>query len=572
MIKIENQLYVLKQDLDDILLTNLTNDNLPFALDFQSKNNLDYYKEISLSSVPTLFTIVLNTKKDGRYRIRIGETVAYFSQYKNVRNETVKAVRRALCDCGCTDCSRCEDKEGNIAKRNQALYALLNGYTNLVKPFSFISPQPYNNSLFNFYQDIFNRNNLKIECSIANQLLETQITGNPSTNQILTNYNTAVFYLGLYFYYKYTITTSYSNLIERETQLKYLEKVFNYNTIQNCISKLGICIKEYEAVYEEVEPPTPTPTPEPEPEPEPVIRPFVIGINPFNTTFTGEEGQMLTCVTVNIGEGVSVVSYVWELLSFPSAGELTVIDNGVGLPNQALLDLVSAEGGYNIKVTATNNMGQIAIANSTLIYEKRVPVTVFTIDAGVDQVKYVTSFTNVNASIVSLGGGTSVVSYLWELFDTDDLDAPMPTIVSPSGPSTAITVLESVVTYTFKVTAINNIGQTAVDYVDVFIYPTSEPTVFTVVAFEDKVVEDNTTTLKSYTQGGLIGEDGDTFSWVLLSSTPDASGNPPIIQVSTAQNTSVSNLLNGTEYIFEVTATSNMSTISTSQMVVTVIF
>lgn len=571
MIKIENAVFVVIQDLNDIVLKNLTNDYLPFALDFQNKNNPDFYEEVFIETVLPLGFVTLPITKEGRYRIRIGTAVVYFSKYFTLTKEVVKGVRRALCDCGCTDCSRCEDKEGNIAKRNQSLYALLNGYTNLIKPFSSALPERYNKVLFNFYQTIFTRHNISIQCTIAKQILETQISGNPSTNQELTNYNTAVFYLGVYFYYKYSIINAYPDLIERETQLRYLDQLFNYNIIQNCISKLGICIKEYEEIYIEII--NEVVDVIPDPEPEPVLRPFIVSIIPYNTIIQSVgELLTLTCITDAIGEGTSIVNYTWEIIS-NSEGEESeaLIYNSLEEVNQAILEGGAENGIYGIKVTATNDFGQIAIANTLITYQREIKPSTFAINAGEDKVLYPTGFTNLDSTILGLGGGIEVISYLWELVSTvPPTEVFLPVITNPTNPDTALTGLDALTTYTYKVTAINNIGEIAFDSLTIFVYPYEKGLEYDLFVNPDRTITTSFTYLKSYTE---VPEDQEIVSrlWRVASSIPDVGIDLPIIENPTSEVSKVTNLKPDTIYTFDITVENNLLEGKTKTLTITVL-
>lgn len=574
MIKIKKITFILIQDLEDVYLRNLTSDYLPFALDIQKENNPDYYEAVETGTINPLALYRVPTTLQGKYRVRIGEEVIYFSLVNLIRDEVIKSVRRALCDCGCTDCSRCEDKEGKTAKRNQSLYTLLNSYINLVKPFSTELPARYNNLLFNFYQTIFNKNNLRLQCDVANQVLQTKITGLPYTNPDLTNYNTAVYYLGLYFYYKYSFTSGYELSTTQAKQLKHVDEVFNFKSISKCVAKLGICLKEYEAIYVQIVAETPDDIPTPEP--EPVYRKFVVGITPLNPVYTenDSEGLELTCNTIALGEGTTVDTYIWEI-TFSSDGEASgaTVFNSVTELNKAILDGTASVGEYGIKVTAFNDASQLATAFTTVTYVKDDTPKRFVISAGEDQVNYVTNFTNVNSSVVSLGGGTSVISYLWELISMfPAIDSIAPIIVSPLEPATAINNVDVLTTFTYRVTAVNNIGETATDDMTILHYPEDRKLEFTVGITGEDIVNSDPTFLKGYTTGEEEGEEIISVLWRYMRSVPEIlTDDHPVISNNSNLITTVSNLKAGVANKFRLQAETNLGNTSFEEKTITYI-
>lgn len=571
MITLENVTFKIIQDLDTIYLENLTDVPLPFIVSYQYKNNPDLYEQLQSWSIPALSRFPLTISKEGYYKIVTNEVVSYFSMFNTIRNEVIKAIRRAICDCGCTDCSRCEDKEGKLAKRNQALSVLLTGYTNLVKPFANTVQQKYNIVLFNFYQTIFNNNNIDIQCKIANQVLQTQITGNTAINQEQYNYNIAVYYLGLYFYYKYSIISAYPIASELKVQMEYLDKVFDYKRIESCIRKLGICINSYEAIYLVVSEETPIIPPDPEP------TNFIVSVIPLNPIYNEplSSGLILTCISDDIGGGVTVVSYVWTIESNTEGpSSLVTITNSIGIVNEALLDNMSNSGEYLIKVTATNDIGQVATTTTLIKVNEKVEPVLFSIDAGEDQILNVTSFTNISSSTVSLGGGSSVVSYEWVLLSTDsEVDISSPNILSPNESATSITVLEALVTYVFQVTAVNDISEIATDTVTVFIYPNPPSETFVVFVREDTEIEDDTINLYGYVSGGIDGPSTelDTILWTLDSMNPSIGTPLPTIVTPNNLITQVTGLQAGVEYMFTLEVTTTANETSSATQVITVI-
>lgn len=192
-------------------------------------------------------TITLPLNKDGRYRLDLVDinppnNSIYFKHSLGKRNLIIKGLRKAICKhCRCKDdCDGCMTKEAKMCLTNQSLFNLVQQYLYINKDFSLsgfpiVSPKTYN-----YYTKYFNDNYDYLNHELSKQCLNNILSGSSSVNQDLFAIYLGVYYIGWYLEAKAEIDG-----LDKES-LDYLDKVYNYKELSDCIKKLGIDMNELE--------------------------------------------------------------------------------------------------------------------------------------------------------------------------------------------------------------------------------------------------------------------------------------------------------------------------------------
>jgi hypothetical protein len=337
-------------------LTNKTDENLIYKL-YLKKEDTDLL--IKEETIETLVTRELPVTKDGKYYIiitnyigRENETITniYFTHYLNLLKQIIPLVKEAICcSCGCNDdCKGCMPKEAVACLRNQSIFNLIQSYQYLIKPFSSIAPQQLNPYIFNFYQTVFDNNYLYLLCESAEQILDSQITGNPKTNKELFEYFISIFYMG---FYLYDVNASSIDLIDDEEiaeDLIFINKLYDYKKLKSCVSEHLNNINELEDIFTDVINGI-----------DPILNPFIIDSpNVIDISYPNVNSAMNADV-VSLGEGTSVVSVIWELIS---SEPLSVLNPILATPFELSTNIQIQEVNvlYTYRITAVNNVGQVS--------------------------------------------------------------------------------------------------------------------------------------------------------------------------------------------------------------------
>ena len=238
MTSIDNGLFTFKRIKDTFVLVNKTNSILSYTLTIGKCNDIDEVLEDS--TVLENETIILNITKDGYYKLNIEGTVVYFSNWKGLRTALIPLIKQALCvDCGCSSIS-CLPKEAIDCLKNQSLFNFIQTYKHLIKPYSISTPVLTNPVIFNFIERVIQDNLCSFRSRLCNQLFETTITGQTTTDRELFNYHIAITYLALYNEDIQAIDGTVLSDVEVTVELIYLKKVYQFSCIEKCINKLGL--------------------------------------------------------------------------------------------------------------------------------------------------------------------------------------------------------------------------------------------------------------------------------------------------------------------------------------------
>lgn len=172
-------------------------------------------------------------------------THVYFSTYSYLRNQFITLLSNILCcDCGCTglDNTTFISKDCKNAIELKDIYKYIISYIYLLKPLETSPNLNTNPFLLGSIENLFYLNKCSINDEICKQYFNNCLEG-LSTDIKLNQYQLALIYLSIYFYEKSLID------IEDSTELLYLNNIFKYNKISNCIKKLQINISIIEVQY-----------------------------------------------------------------------------------------------------------------------------------------------------------------------------------------------------------------------------------------------------------------------------------------------------------------------------------
>lgn len=259
-----------------------------------------------------------------------------------------------------------------------------------------------------------------------------------------------------------------------------------------------------------------------------------------------------------VGNGVdpdgTIASYLWTKLSGPSGGNIT----SASTASTGITAL--QQGTYAYGLTVTDNRGATATSYVQIVVNPAAPPVNQAPTANAGEDKNVTLPTDITSFA---GGGTDadgvIVSYAW----TKVIGPTGGTIVSPSSATTAISSLHEG-TYSYKLTVVDNNGDSASDYVQIIVNaapPNAPPLVFagndtTIVLPANNV---NLNGIASDTDGVVT-----SYEWRQLSGPSNATITP-----SNAATTNISSLVQGV-YIFQFKATDNHGDTATDALQVTV--
>ncbi len=180
---------------------------------------------------------------DGRYKLTITgyPNSVFFTHSINKRNILIGLIKKGICPCKCkTPCTDCITQEMKECLRSQSLTTFINNYIYINKDFSITGFLPSGNLTTDFYKKVYNDLYFYLNTELCKQLLVTGLNGELKQNQHLYNYQIAIYYLGLYFEAKLEIDS-----LDTES-LIYLDTVYDYKKIIECIKKLGICVEDME--------------------------------------------------------------------------------------------------------------------------------------------------------------------------------------------------------------------------------------------------------------------------------------------------------------------------------------
>lgn len=229
-------LYNLNSDINSNQVLNYTLFNI------KCDNNIE---QLSTGILLPNNNVSLSLIKDGFYKIIINDIhTIYFNNWINLRTKLITKIKTVLC-CKCNnsinELENCQGKEGSNCIRNQSVYNLIQTYIGFLKPDSLNNPILYNTYIYNFIQRTIIEESCYIHQELCNQLLNTCITGNTINNTRLFKFYIAIYYLSAYLYELTTIDISDTEESILEQKI-YINNVFDFNKIKNCITGLGLNI------------------------------------------------------------------------------------------------------------------------------------------------------------------------------------------------------------------------------------------------------------------------------------------------------------------------------------------
>lgn len=248
----------------------------------------------------------------------------------------------------------------------------------------------------------------------------------------------------------------------------------------------------------------------------------------------------------------TIAAYLWTKISGPLLGDIV----GAESANPQVENLV--QGQYIFQLRVTDNVGDTAIDAMQVTVLQAVN-TVPTANAGADQaITLPTSTTTLDGSGSTDTDG-SISSYLWVQLSGPSSAA----ITSPSSAITGVTGLQ-VGTYQFKLTVIDNIGDSGVDVMQVVVSPQLANPIANVGVNKTITLPVNSTT--------LVGSGTPFGSATIVSyAWTDVSGNPSTgtIQSPSSATTLVSPLAQGI-YRYRLTVTDSNGNTGSNVLSVTV--
>lgn len=245
---INNSSYNFTFNKDQYLLTSKLNTDLTYNLYYIEEGKVDKLIESKIilgGAEISDKTIVLPVIKDGRWRLELVEisvpnNLIYFTHSIGKRNLIIRGLRKAICtDCQCKDsCTGCNDKEARQCIANQSLFTLVSHYLYINKDFSLIGYPEVNATTYNLYKKVFNDNYDYLNHEVSKQCLDNNLSGSSSNIQSVFSYYMAIYYICWYLEAKEEIDN-----LDIES-LEYLDKVYDYKKLSDCVRKLGINIDD----------------------------------------------------------------------------------------------------------------------------------------------------------------------------------------------------------------------------------------------------------------------------------------------------------------------------------------
>jgi parallel beta-helix repeat protein len=264
-----------------------------------------------------------------------------------------------------------------------------------------------------------------------------------------------------------------------------------------------------------------------------------------------------TNTVTQIGSGTdadgTISSYLWTQVSGPSTATIASASSS----SSAFNNLIAGVYVFNLRVTdnragIANDQFQITVNNPANIP----PVA----NAGTDQtIQLPTSSTTLNGSATDADG--SVASHTWSFV----LGPTTPVISTPSSYTSSVSGMTLAGTYTFRLTAVDNLGASGSDIMVILVNPAAN------VAPTSNAGVDKTITLPTTTTSvtGVASSDPDgtivAYLWTQVSGPSTAT-----IVSSAQQATNINNLSVAGTYVFNLRVTDNSGANSNDQMQVIV--
>lgn len=158
------------------------------------------------------------------------------THYPSLLKSVIKDVKIALCNCDC-DCKDNCHEDSCVTYKN--LFGDISFLTNIYKT---ISTCKYNNIIREFITYAIEYYKCQLFNIFCSKELDTRIEGTADYSDKMFRKIIAIHYLAFYLYEK-MITSPL------EENVSYLNKVFRYKTIKECILKAGIDIMEMENLF-----------------------------------------------------------------------------------------------------------------------------------------------------------------------------------------------------------------------------------------------------------------------------------------------------------------------------------
>lgn len=237
MTTIENNTFKLYRSMDSLILVNKLVTNIEYSLKKVTNEEIEDVDNIILEGEAF---IKLTTNFDSFYILTVDGINVYLQTFYKLREKLIPLIKDIVCNkCDCLK-EDCIGKEAKFCLKSQAIFNTIHTYFNLIKPFSINTEIKTNLILYNKLERFIQKYRDYTLEELGKQFLNSCINGKPKINIELFSFYISAYYLSLYYYDKNSIDSTNFTEEELAAELEYLDTIYDYKSISNCISKLGI--------------------------------------------------------------------------------------------------------------------------------------------------------------------------------------------------------------------------------------------------------------------------------------------------------------------------------------------
>lgn len=244
MYKIQTSAFIIDRVLNNLVITPVGSTPLIFTVTQKGCNNdvIVIDEQVGITEAIS-YAFFGGSQPNGHYVFQLtgNSNIVHIYNYDRTLNDAIRDIKQLLCKkCNCNDCD-C-NSAGKKCLRYQNLYNKLQSYLYLNRPFILNNNISYSNELHQFFQDVCGIDSCYINEQLCSMGIRTHITAEVPHSEELFKYYISMYYLGIYFYNKYSISTL------NDEQIKALKLYFSFDTIKRCLS-CPIDIEELEEIY-----------------------------------------------------------------------------------------------------------------------------------------------------------------------------------------------------------------------------------------------------------------------------------------------------------------------------------
>lgn len=224
--------YTANRVVNDLIITPTTSTPVHVTITLNGCSASHVVIDENIGILPKSYPLFGGSYSDGVYTIsaKDDEDIITVYNYGRLLNNILKDSKRLLCNkCKGEDCGDC-NTEGKKCIKYQNLYNNLISYLNLERPFVLNNNVRFSTEIHIFLQKAVALYTCYIQEQLCKVDIKKRISGEITYTEELFKFYISLYYLALYYYFKYSMSALTSENITT------LDNYFSYPTMKKCLS------------------------------------------------------------------------------------------------------------------------------------------------------------------------------------------------------------------------------------------------------------------------------------------------------------------------------------------------